>query len=449
MSVDLALKYDLRVPRYTSYPTAPHFVPDFDEATVKDWMSALPPEQPVSLYLHIPYCDEMCWFCGCYTKITKKYEPVAEYTDVLLREIDNLAGFLPARMKLSHVHFGGGSPTLLSGEDFARIMAAIRARFDLTDDAEIAVEMDPRDTTEAYVAALAEAGVNRASIGVQDFHENVQKAINRIQPFEVTKQVIDWLRAHGVTRINMDLMYGLPYQTDDHVRDMVERAVTLAPDRIAFFGYAHVPWMKAHMRLIPEDALPDTETRWRQAEDSCRLLEELGYVKVGLDHFARPEDPMAIAAQKGRLRRNFQGYTTDEADVLLGVGASAISRFSQGFTQNVLPLHEHADRVAAGRLTVGKGYAYTGDDLFRAEIISQLMCNLRVDMAALYAAYGRSRADVADAFERLAPLTADGIAVIDGDVISVPDAHRPLLRLVAAAFDAYLDRGAKRHSKAV
>ena len=261
MLSNLAKKYDLRVPRYTSYPTAPHFTEAVGDAAYGEWLGALDEGAPVSLYFHIPFCDTLCWFCGCYTKIVNRYQPVADYLESLLLELDLVAERLGGRHSARHLHWGGGSPTLLTPDDWRRMLDAIRARFEVADDAEIAVELDPRETTEAYVAALAAGGVNRVSIGVQDFHPEVQAAVNRIQPFEVTQRVIGWMRAHGIDAVNMDLLYGLPHQTEARVVDMVDLAVSLGPQRLALFGYAHVPWMKKHQRLIDENALPDADQR--------------------------------------------------------------------------------------------------------------------------------------------------------------------------------------------
>ncbi|MDH5189486.1 MAG: radical SAM protein, partial [Rhodospirillaceae bacterium] len=246
MKSDLIQKYDLRVPRYTSYPTSPQFNEQVDGGVYKRWLGELDPNTELSLYFHIPFCDEMCSFCGCYTKIVKRYEPVSEYMSALLAEIDLVADALPARMTAKHLHWGGGSPTMLKGDDWMAIMEKLRSRFDVSPDAEIAVELDPRTATEQYIAQLEKAGVNRASIGVQSYRAKVQEAINRIQPYETTKQVIEWLRAHSITHINMDLMYGLPHQTVDEMEEMIDKTVELQPNRIALFGYAHVPWMKSH-----------------------------------------------------------------------------------------------------------------------------------------------------------------------------------------------------------
>ena len=355
MEADLARKFDLRVPRYTSYPTAPHFAGTVDGTVYRRWLSELSPDQELSLYFHIPYCDTLCWFCGCYTKIVRRYEPVARYLDMLLDEINLVADTLGKRFRARHLHWGGGSPTLIKAADWQRLIERIYARFDVGSDSEIAVEMDPRDTTEDYIDALAWAGVNRASIGVQDFHPEVQKAINRIQPFELTERVVGWLRDQGIAGINMDLMYDLPYQTTERVVETVDLAARLEPDRVALFGYAHVPWMKSHQKLIADDTLPDFGERWRQSEAAADRLVELGYARIGFDHFARPQDDLAVAHAEGRLHRNFQGYTTDTAPVLLGFGASAIGSLPQGYVQNTQPLGAYHDAVTFADFATERG----------------------------------------------------------------------------------------------
>ncbi len=443
----LAEKYDLRVPRYTSYPTAPHFSAAVDAATYRRWLAALDPGASLSLYFHIPFCDTMCWFCGCYTKIVARYEPVAAYLEVLLAEIDLIAAALPTRMTARHLHWGGGSPTMLTGSDWRRTLDALRARFQLADDAEVAVEFDPRETTEAYVAALAEAGVNRASIGVQDFDPEVQQAINRDQPFEVVERVVGWLRRHGITAVNLDLMYGLPYQTPDRVRAMVDRALSLAPDRIALFGYAHVPWMKAHQKIIDETALPGAAARLDQLTAATGLLIARGYRAVGLDHFARHDDPLARTGTM--VRRNFQGYTTDDADVLLGFGASAIGALPRGYVQNAAPLAAYEAAIRGGEPATTRGLALTADDRLRAEIIERLMCEMAVDVEAACRRHGADPGALDPAIASLAPLVADGLATVTGRRIAATATGRPFLRLIAAAFDAYLGAGGVRHSRAV
>ena len=449
MPVEPSEKYDLRVPRYTSYPTAPHFGPEIDGARYRGWLAALDPGAALSLYVHIPFCDEMCWFCGCYTKIVNRYEPIKSYLSSLHGEIALVAESLPARFILSHLHFGGGSPTMLAPEDWLELIAALRRRFDVAMDAEIAVELDPRDASDNYVAALAAAGVNRASIGVQDFDPDVQHAINRIQPFAVVERVTSWLRRHGIGKVNLDLMYGLPLQTEAKVVAMVDRAVGLGPSRVALFGYAHVPWMKAHQKLIDEALLPGQAERLQQFSAASRRLREHGFRPVGLDHFARPSDDLAAALEAGRLRRNFQGYTVDEAPILIGLGASAIGTLPQGYVQNAAPLADYRRAIDNGQLPTARGLALSPEDRVRRDVIERLMCALSVDLQAVCREHGLTGDPLAAERDSLAGMATDGLVQLEGASIRVTEAGRPFVRLVAAAFDAYLTRGGQRHSRAV
>ena len=454
MTQDLTQKYDLRVPRYTSYPTAPHFNDGVDGDVYRRWLGELDPAIELSLYFHIPFCDEMCWFCGCYTKIVKKYEPVMDYLTTLLAEIDLVADALPhgkegGRMKARHLHWGGGSPTMLKGPDWMRIMDKLRERFDVVADAEVAVELDPRTATEDYVKALAAAGVNRASIGVQDYDDVVQKAINRIQPFEMTAQVIEWLRANGIERVNMDVMYGLPHQNMARIQDMVAKTISLKPARIALFGYAHVPWMKSHMKMINEADLPNAKERWEQFDYAANALVDAGYVRVGFDHFALPDDEMAEALAAGTLHRNFQGYTADDAPAMIGFGASAIGYLPQGYVQNESPLRTYKTMVQEGRLPIHRGFALKDNDVLRRDIIERLMCDMTVDLAHVCKTHGGDVADFATEIDHLRPLAADGLLTVDGTTITMTETGRPYVRLAAAAFDQYLKAGEQRHSRAV
>lgn len=437
-SLSLVEKYDRPVPRYTSYPTAPHFADSVGESDYRAWAGALDPASPLSLYIHVPYCASMCWFCGCNTKITARYEPVGTYVDHVLMEMDLLAAALPARMPVSHVHWGGGSPTMVEPQDWQRMVARLRERFHFTNDVELAVELDPRTATQDYIEALADAGVSRVSIGVQDFDAEVQKAINRIQPYDMTAQVVDWLVGAGITAINMDLMYGLPHQTVEKVVDQVDLAVSLNPQRIALFGYAHVPWMKSHQKMIDEAALPGTQERWDQFEAARERLQELGFAAVGLDHFAAPDDAMA----QGNVQRNFQGYTTDDAATLIGLGASSIGALPQGYVQNQPDIKQYKEAVAAGHLPIAKGRALTSDDVRRRTVINALMCDLKADLGADLSAYQ-------EALSQLEPLMADDLVRLDGSILQVTEAGRPFVRVAAAAFDEYLGSGTGRHSKAV
>lgn len=449
MDRTLLERYDRRVPRYTSYPTAPHFHPGVNAATYERWLAAMAPDDPLSLYFHVPFCHEMCWYCGCYTKVVRRYGPVGDYAATMTAEVAIIGGLMGARPPVTHMHWGGGTPTILSADDLERLIGEVRDSFNVAPDAEIAVEMDPRTMTEDRVRALARAGVNRASLGVQDFNEHVQKAINRIQPFEMTAQVVGWLRDAGIDAINFDLMYGLPYQTVDDVHRSVELAASLRPDRLAAFGYAHVPWMKSHQKMIPDEALPDAWQRFEQAEATAQGLVERGYRRIGLDHFALESDAMTEALDQGRLHRNFQGYTTDEASTLIGFGASSIGALPQGYVQNAQPLRGWAEAVHAGRPAVVKGIALSDEDRLRRSVIERLMCDLEVDLAAETARHGKTADHFRDEMEALGPMIVDGIAALDGTVIRITETGRPLMRTICALFDSYLDSGVGKHSQAV
>ena len=445
----LRRKYDRPVPRYTSYPTAPHFHDGVEAGVYGDWLSRLAPGTPLSLYLHIPYCDSLCWFCGCHTKVTRRYEPLAAYVETLLREIELVAARLPGRAPVTHVHWGGGSPTLLAPADMRSLASALRAIFDVTPKAEFAVEIDPRGLADHTIEALAEIGVNRVSLGVQDIHPEVQKAINRDQPFAVTQDCLRRLRAAGLGAVNCDLMYGLPHQDTARVLATVEAVASLEPDRIALFGYAHVPHMKRHQRLIPDDALPGGAARLEQSQAAAERLQGLGYRPIGLDHFARPGDPLARTAAAGRLHRNFQGYTSDPCDALLGFGASAIGKLPQGYVQNAVPIAGYRRAIEAGRLATVRGVAFDGEDRLRAAIIERIMCDLEVDLDRVSAEFGMAFAPDAGQRARLAELAEDGVIEMTGPRLTVTGTGRPFVRQVAAAFDRYLHRSTVRHARAI
>lgn len=442
---DIILAYaDRRIPRYTSYPTAPHFSPSVDGDTYRSWLSTIPAGTAVSLYLHVPFCRTMCWYCGCHTRATLKSEPVERYLDALEREIDLVASALPGRLPVVHIHWGGGSPTLVRGKRFMRLMEQIRERFDVRKDAEIAVEIDPRTLRDELVAAMAASGVNRASLGVQTFDERVQKAINRVQPWAVVEGAVKRLRGAGIEGINADLLYGLPHQSVASARNTVSQLLRLAPERVSVFGYAHVPHMKKHQRMLDEAALPGARERLATADAIADDLVAAGYAAIGLDHFARPEDRMAVALRSGELRRNFQGYTTDSAPTLIGLGASAIGSTPTGYVQNTAATGNWEAAIAEGRFATARGYALTPEDRMRRDIISRIMCDLVVDVDAVAAAHGLP-APTPD----LSDLESDGVIHREGSRIMVSEAYRPLARVVAAAFDEWLGFGEARHAIAV
>ena len=445
---DIARMFAANVPRYTSYPTAPHFHAGVGNHAYYGWLGDLKPGTPLSLYAHIPFCDSLCWFCACHTSVVNNYAPVRGYCDLLLTEIDRTADALPSRMPVRHIHWGGGSPTLLEPGDVARLSDKIRERFDVARDAEFAVEVDPRGFAAGMATTLAKAGVTRASLGVQDCDPAVQRAINRLQSDDETFDAIANLRAEGVSSINIDLIYGLPRQSLESWSRTLEFILWLRPDRIAVFGYAHVPGFKKHQALIPQNLLPDVETRFRMAEMARLVLRAKGYVAVGIDHFALPRDSLAIAAREGRLHRNFQGYTTDNDPVLLGFGASAISALPQGYVQNVAAVPEYRKRLAEGGLPAVRGIQLTAQDRMRRDIIERLMCDLTVDLATLPLATPPA-SGLEDAFVQLTRLESEGVVTLEGSRITIRPEWRSAARLVSSCFDQYLGGRNARHSLAV
>ncbi|MGX1306809.1 oxygen-independent coproporphyrinogen-3 oxidase [Amorphus suaedae] len=447
----IAEKYAGRaVPRYTSYPTAPHFTDAVDAAVASRWLSALPSRTPVSLYLHVPFCSELCAYCGCTTKATKRLDPVLAYTETLAREIALVHTAIGRRQPVSHIHWGGGTPSMIPGGTFLELAARLREAFALAPDAEHAIELDPRTVDRTLASTLSKAGITRVSLGIQDTDPTVQAAIGRPQPDTVVHAAFSHLRAAGLTQINADLMYGLPHQTPDTVRRTVATMALLAPSRVSVFGYAHVPWAKAHQRLIDESALPGADARLLLEATMRAALEDAGYVPIGLDHFARPEDPMAIAAKGGWLRRNFQGYTTDTAEALIGIGASSIGKLPQGYVANAADVGGWRRAVEAGRLPVARGFALTNDDRLRGAVIEQLMTTYSVDFAdPNLARFGDALALLDETDRLLKEPIRDGLARLDKTHLHITRAGRPYVRVLAACFDAYLARGKARHSAAV
>jgi oxygen-independent coproporphyrinogen-3 oxidase len=437
------------VPRYTSYPTAPHFLKHFPAATYREWLTRLDPSEPISIYLHVPFCKQMCWYCGCNMKLAARYSPVATYVGHLLEEIDLIAGALPSRMPVSHMHFGGGTPTVLEPDDLAAVMARLSMRFELLPDSEIAIECDPRTLSDSMIERIGALSFNRVSFGVQEFDPKVQAAINRIQPPEMVERAISGLRAAGVSNINFDLIYGLPHQTAAALCWTVERCVAMKPDRVALFGYAHVPWIAKNQRMIEDDCLPSASERAEQARAAAAALIAGGYTQIGIDHFALPGDSLAIAAAAGRLHRNFQGYTSDTARTLIGIGATAIGRTPQGYVQNASETGAWSRAVAAGKLPTARGYALQKEDRLRSHVIERIMCDGSVDLAAAGRSMGFAEDWYSEEIPRLLQMQENQIlGYADGKVVLTPDGI-PLARVVAAVFDRYLRDSAVRHSVAV
>jgi len=442
------MKYlDRRIPRYTSYPTAVQFGAGVDARTYQHWLAALPATAPVSIYLHVPFCAELCLYCGCHTTVARRYGPVAAYVDLLQREIELIGGFLP-RPPVNEIHWGGGTPTMLLPQDLLRLTHALGNNFTMTAETASAIEIDPRSLTPEHIAALTEMGITRASLGVQDFEERVQQAIRRPQSFEQTARAADGLREAGIANINLDLMYGLPHQTVATITATAKRALALDPDRIALFGYAHVPWMKRHQRLIPEAALPGDSERFAQSSAAAAVLVGAGYRRIGLDHFAKNGDLLARRQREGRLHRNFQGYTTDESSNLIGFGPSSIGALPEGYVQNAPGMVAYRDAIVAGWPATVRGRALTPEDRLRRSIIERLMCDLTVDVAERCAAYDTDAEHFTAELARLDELVSDGIVERSGTRITVPEQSRAFVRSVCAVFDAYMSNGEARFSKA-
>ncbi|WP_181706307.1 oxygen-independent coproporphyrinogen III oxidase [Chthonobacter rhizosphaerae] len=447
-SVSLSELARRTVPRYTSYPTAPHFSTRVDAGVHAAWlMRAGRRADAVSLYLHVPFCRSICHYCGCTTKASLKDGPILAYAETLRREIA-LVAELTGPVEVSHIHWGGGTPNLLPPAAFEAIVEDLHRRFRIRDDVEHAIELDPRHVTRMDARRLMAAGVTRASLGVQDLDPGVQAAIGRIQPLEVVEAALAALRIAGIHDVNFDLMYGLPGQTRETIRHTAMNAAGLAPSRIALFGYAHVPWFKPNQSLIDEASLPDADARIELARVARETIDAFGYEPIGIDHFARPDDPLTAARDAGTLRRNFQGYTTDAAATLIGFGASSIGRTPEGFAQNAPDTAGWRRAIEAGQLATVRGKAFEGEDLMRGEVIEALLSVFTVDLSAAAARHGADPATFSEGLDRLAPLVEAGWVAVDGWTVRIERQPTEIARLVASAFDAYLGTGG-RHSVAV
>lgn len=439
--------FDARVPRYTSYPPANHFTPDVGPEDAKAWMQAIPENALVSLYLHIPYCRRLCWFCACRTQGTASARPLRHYLKVLKAELKMVAATIPQSVKLSHIHLGGGTPTLLEPEMIDELAADLRAFRPLAEDAQVSVEIDPTEVDRDRIDALVRLGMTRASIGVQDFNPSIQETIGRIQSYADTRDVVEMLRKAGVTSLNMDILYGLPHQTNERIADSVQRVLSLAPDRVALFGYAHVPWMAKRQALIPADALPSNEARLELFDTARQLFEWDGYRQIGIDHFARPEDSLSLAQEAGTMRRNFQGYTEDSAPYLIGIGASAISQYPQGYAHNAPATAKHQIAIEAGRFSTARGHKLTREDKIRGAMIEAMMCDFEINLDVLGTALDISPVEL---HKRLVPVARDFAQVVEltpSRFIIRPEGH-PLTRVIAKGLDPY-EAESTGHSPAI
>ncbi len=434
----LLQKYDRPVPRYTSYPTAVHFNHEITQEDYAGMLGGLPPGEPVSLYVHIPFCHVLCHYCGCHTSVANSYGPAKAYLETLLGEIDLVGAALPGRIPVSQLHFGGGSPNFLQSDDLGKILEGLKQYFDFDENVQIAIEADPRLLDKGKIKELASLGFTRVSLGVQDFTPEVQEAVNRIQPFEKVQDSVLDLREAGINKINFDLMVGLPLQTVESVQESAEQAISLCPDRLAVFAYAHVPWMKKHQKLLEKYELPGTEERVEMTMRVNETLQSAGYHAIGIDHFAHETDSLYTAYKQGMLRRNFQGYTDDQARNIIGFGISSISSFEGAYVQNTTDAPEYRRAVEAGEFPIRRGCILSDDDLRRRAVIEQIMCGFEADITD----YPQARA-------RLVALEQDGLVKIEGTHVKITPEGWPFARVAAACFDAYYEPQEGQHARAI
>lgn len=452
-NLELIRKYAVPGPRYTSYPPANRFHEDLDAVDLDSALAVdnADPNRPLSLYFHLPFCESRCWYCGCTTIITRRFDWADAYLVELKREIDLVARRINGERPVEQLHFGGGTPTFFSPETLRELGRTIHAHFSFTPDAELSIEIDPRCVTPEHVEVLAEMGINRASLGIQDTNLEVQEAIHRVQPMELNRLAVQTLRQAGIQDINFDLIYGLPCQTVDTVAQTIDDVLTLAPDRLSVFSYAHVPWIKPAQRIFDQRGqMPDAEAKLTLFGVIRGKLLEQGLVDIGLDHFARPTDALAVALREGTLHRNFQGYSTKAGASLYGFGISSISSTEEVYWQNPKSLAAYREALRAGRLPVEKGYRLTAEDRRRRELIMKIMCERRLDFGRIDAARGGSvAAECAEALAALRPMEDDGLVEIDASGLRVLPRGEPLIRVVAMAFDQTLVKRGRAHALSV
>jgi oxygen-independent coproporphyrinogen-3 oxidase len=448
----LIRKYNRPGPRYTSYPTAPHFKADCDRGElIRALGDSERKAEPLSVYVHLPFCESNCWFCGCTKIVTGDHSAADRYLDYLAKELDLLSAHLDASRPLVQLHFGGGTPTFLNAAQLRRLDGLLKAHFNFSSDGEFGVEIDPRRLCREQIDTLAAMGFNRASLGVQDHNAQVQEAIHRIQPRELTDQALNWLRDAGFRSINIDLIYGLPLQTENSFAETVEAIIGQRPDRIALFSYAHVPWIKPTQTIFERRGnLPDDATKLAIFEQTTARLMAAGYEYIGMDHFALPGDELLKAREAGRLQRNFQGYSTHGGADICGLGMSAISQTTGTYRQNHKKLKDYYAALDGGELPISGGYVLSQDDQIRRETIMRLMCDLRLDFTHLSDQLGIVFADYfAPALEALQPMADDGLVTMGSDYIEVTATGRFLIRNIAMHFDAFLGQSKARYSKTV
>ncbi len=454
LKVDLELveKYNRPGPRYTSYPTAPHFS---SEVTDEDWARTirennLNADKDLSLYLHLPFCDTLCYFCGCTTIITRDRDRIETYLDHLIQELELFAKMINPNRKVVQQHFGGGTPTYLEPDQIRRLGSRIQELFPRAADAEIGCEIDPRGLTREHLVALWEVGFNRSSIGVQDFNPQVQKAVNRLNSESMLRRIVDWHNELGFESLNLDLIYGLPFQTPKSFEKTLKAILTFNPDRLAVFSYAHVPWMKPNQRLIKETDLPSPDVKLAMLKMIIETLTDSGYVYIGMDHFAKVDDELAIAQREKTLQRNFQGYSTKAGIDIYAFGMSSISQVDSIYAQNTKDINLYQDRVKVGALPIEKGYILTEEDVIRRTVIMRLMCDLEIDFQNMSRNLNLDfKTHFGEELNSLGEFQKDGLLELDSYRLKVTDKGRLFIRNIAMTFDAYLGEGEGRFSKTI
>jgi oxygen-independent coproporphyrinogen III oxidase len=443
IDVEVLRKVDKPGPRYTSYPTAPLFSAGF---TWKDFLEEIKltnqndRKADLSLYLHLPFCDTLCYFCGCTMIVTRSRERIEEYNEYLKREIDLVKEHLSDDRIVTQLHWGGGTPSYLDPEQIHDLATHLKNNFTYDRDIEAGVEIDPRGLTFDHMAALREAGFNRVSMGVQDFNQKVQEAVNRIQPEDITRQTVEWSRQLGFSSVNLDLIYGLPFQTVESFNDTVNRIIDISPERIAVFNYAHVPWLKKHQQLIRPEDLPAPDQKLEILKNTMERLGDAGYWYVGMDHFAKPDDELAVAQRNKTLYRNFQGYSTKAGCDLYGFGMSSISQFNEIYAQNEKTLKEYYKALDEGRLATFQGYRMTADDHIRKFVITRLMCDFALDTTEVEKKFNIDFAEYfKDSLGKLTDFIQDGFVTKENGHFTVSPNGRLIIRNIAMCFDAYID----------
>ena len=441
---DVLKRFNQQGPRYTSYPTAPLFSEQFTQDDLIDEIRETNPpgsDQPISLYFHFPFCEKLCYFCGCNMRVTHDRALISEYIGYLKKEIYLIRPLISDGRKVAQMHWGGGTPSYLFPDEIRDIGGFIRERFEFEPDTEASVEIDPRNLTREHMVAFTEIGFNRTSFGVQDFNLEVQKAINRVQSEEITRQTVLWARELGFKSVNLDLIYGLPHQSVASFSDTVDKVIDISPDRLAVFNYAHVPWLKKHQNVIPTESIPSADERLAILEMSIEKLIDAGYEYIGMDHFAKPTDELAIAQQNGTLYRNFQGYSTKAGCDVYAFGVSAISQYENIYAQNLKNIREYYARLNDHEAATAVGYRMTRDDHIRKDVIMQMMCNLEIDKHRVEREFDIDFEDYFfDDLLKLRPFIEQGLVENDADAVRVTNSGLLIIRNVAMCFDAYLEQ---------